>query len=204
MEISESQVAMLCVKKTKANQGHSSLSLPPCRLCSDLQSLIQERAEIEKAYAKSLRSWSKRWGEIIEKGPEYGTIEAAWKGVLTEADRLSEVHLNMKDDLCGDVSNMIKTWQKDNYHKTMIHIKERKEMEDLFKKAQKPWAKHLAKVEKTKTEYHNACKMEKSATNLERNATGDSSLSPDQVNDMDRAEMSGFGGEIFSFHLLSS
>lgn len=158
--------------------------LPPRRLCIDLQSLITERAEIEKAYAKSLRSWSKRWGEIIEKGPEYGTIEAAWKGVLTEADRLSEEHLKVKDELNGDVSNLIKTWQKDNYHKTMMHIKERKEMEDLFKKAQKPWAKHLTKVEKTKAEYHNACKMEKSASNLERNATGDSSLSPDQVNVM--------------------
>lgn len=157
---------------------------PPPRLCIDLQSLITERAEIEKAYAKSLRSWSKRWGEIIEKGPEYGTIEAAWKGVLTEADRLSEEHLKVKDELNGDVSNLIKTWQKDNYHKTMMHIKERKEMEDLFKKAQKPWAKHLTKVEKTKAEYHNACKMEKSASNLERNATGDSSLSPDQVNVM--------------------
>lgn len=54
-------------------------------------------------------------------------------------------------------------------------------MEELFKKAQKPWAKHLAKVEKCKAEYHNGCKMEKTASNLERNASCDSSLSPDQV-----------------------
>lgn len=63
----------------------------------------------------------------------------------------------------------------------MIHIKERKEMEDQFKKAQKPWAKHLTKVEKTKADYHAACKTEKTATNQERNANADSSLSPDQV-----------------------
>lgn len=37
-------------------------------MCTDLQTLIQERAEIEKAYAKSLRAWSKKWGELIEKG----------------------------------------------------------------------------------------------------------------------------------------
>lgn len=54
-------------------------------------------------------------------------------------------------------------------------------MEDSFKKAQKPWAKLLAKVDKAKADYHNACKTEKSAANQERNATGDSSLSQDQV-----------------------
>ncbi|XP_059616208.1 protein kinase C and casein kinase substrate in neurons protein 1 isoform X3 [Phlebotomus argentipes] len=150
------------------------------KLCTDLQTLIQDRAEMEKAYAKSLRTWSKKWGDLIEKGPEYGTIEAAWKGILTEADRLSEVHLKIKENLMGDVSNQIKTWQKDNYHKTMIQIKERKEMEEMFKKAQKPWAKHLAKVEKAKSDYHSACKTEKTATNQERNAGADSSLSPDQ------------------------
>lgn len=63
----------------------------------------------------------------------------------------------------------------------MIQIKERKEMEDAFKKAQKPWSKLLAKVNKAKSDYHAACKTEKSASNQERNATGDSSLSMDQV-----------------------
>lgn len=63
----------------------------------------------------------------------------------------------------------------------MIQIKERKEMEDSFKKAQKPWAKLLAKVNKTKVDYHTACKAEKTASNQERNASADSSLSPDQV-----------------------
>lgn len=64
----------------------------------------------------------------------------------------------------------------------MIQIKERKEMDDQFKKAQKSWAKLLQKVDKAKNDYHTACKTEKSASNQERNASGDSSLSPDQVN----------------------
>lgn len=63
----------------------------------------------------------------------------------------------------------------------MITLKERKEMEDAFKKAQKPWGKLLQKVEKAKSDFHNSCKTERTAANMERNASADSSLSPDQV-----------------------
>jgi fructose-1,6-bisphosphatase len=65
----------------------------------------------------------------------------------------------------------------------MMNIKEKKDMDDAFKKAQKPWAKLLQKVEKAKSDYHTACKSEKSAANQERNAAGDSSISADQVSE---------------------
>ncbi|XP_046748407.1 protein kinase C and casein kinase substrate in neurons protein 1 isoform X2 [Diprion similis] len=151
------------------------------KLCDSLIALVQERAEIEKNYAKALKSWSKNWNDKIEKGPEYGTTEAAWKGVLVESDRLCDLHLRVKDNLCNDIVQQVKTWQKDTYHKSMITLRERKEMEDSFKKAQKPWAKLLQKVEKAKAEYHNSCKTERTAANMERNASADSSLSPDQI-----------------------
>ncbi|KAL0106888.1 hypothetical protein PUN28_015427 [Cardiocondyla obscurior] len=161
------------------------------KLCDSLIALVQERAEIEKNYAKALKNWSKNWNDKIEKGPEYGTTEAAWKGVLVESDRLCDLHLRVKENLCNDIVQQVKTWQKDTYHKwlmshgfglqSMITLKERKEMEDAFKKAQKPWAKLLQKVEKTKSEFHNSCKTERTAANMERNASADSSLSPDQM-----------------------
>lgn len=154
------------------------------KLCDSLIALVQERAEIEKSYAKALKNWSKNWNDKIEKGPEYGTTEAAWKGVLVESERLSDLHLRVKENLCNDIIQQVKTWQKDTYHKSMMNLKERKEMEDLFKKAQKPWAKLLQKVEKAKSEYHNSCKTERTAANMERNASADSSLSPDQVKKM--------------------
>ena len=114
-------------------------------------------------------------------GPEYGTTEAAWKAVLNEADRRCELHLRVKDNLVNDVIQSIKNWQKDNYHKQLMQIKEKKELDDQFKRAQKPWVKLLEKVEKAKSSYHIACKNEKSAVNQERNATKDSSLSQDSV-----------------------
>ncbi|XP_039748487.1 protein kinase C and casein kinase substrate in neurons protein 1 isoform X3 [Pararge aegeria] len=158
------------------------------RLCSELQALVQERADIEKTYAKSLRGWAKKWNDLIEKGPEYGTMEAAWKGGMVEAERLSDLHLSVRDRLVNDVIAQIKNWQKDTYHKSMIQLKERKEMDEAFKKAQKPWAKFLQKVERTRLEYHTACKQERTAQNQERNASGDSSLSPDQVSIKKMAE----------------
>ena len=50
-------------------------------------------------------------------GPEYGTTEAAWKGILVEADRLSDLHTKIRDHLSEDVPTQIKLWQKDTYHK---------------------------------------------------------------------------------------
>lgn len=150
------------------------------RLCTELLQLIQERSDIEKGYAKSLKTWSKKWHELIEKGPEYGTTEAAWKGVLQEAERQGDLHIKIKDRLTAEVQSQIKQWQKEAYHKSMIQLKEKKEMDDAFKKAQKAWAKLLAKVNKAKAEYHNACKNEKSAVTQDRNANSDTSVSLDQ------------------------
>uniref|UniRef100_A0A0N7ZCU5 Protein kinase C and casein kinase substrate in neurons protein 1 n=1 Tax=Scylla olivacea TaxID=85551 RepID=A0A0N7ZCU5_SCYOL len=152
------------------------------RLCDDLMKLVSERAEIEKMYAKSLKEWAKKWNNIIEKGPEYGTTEAAWKGVLMEAEHRYELHTHVKENLMNEVHSNIKQWQRDNYHKSMMgQLKEKKDIEDLFKKAQKPWAKLFEKVNKCRADYHSACKNERSAQNQERNAGGDSSLSPDQM-----------------------
>lgn len=151
------------------------------RLCNDLVQLLQERCDIEKNYAKSLHSWSKRWNDSICRGPEYGTTEAAWKSVLSEADRLSELHLKTKDKITEEVVQEIKQWQKEKFHKSMMQIRERKEMDEEFKSVQKPWAKLLDRVNKSKHDYHLACKNERTLANQERNALADTSMSPDQL-----------------------
>ena len=151
-------------------------------LATDLMSLIQERADIEKLYAKNLQNWSKKWTQTVEKSPEYGTTEAAWKALLHEADSLAQVHNNIRDNLMTDVHSKIKEWKLANYKKPVVGVyKETKQLEDEFKKAQKPWEKKYIKVKEAKKQYHNACKVEKSVTNQENNAKADSSLSADQL-----------------------
>ena len=36
--------------------------------CGELMKMMQERAEIEKDYAKRLRVWSKKWADNAERG----------------------------------------------------------------------------------------------------------------------------------------
>ncbi|TUW33306.1 Protein kinase C and casein kinase substrate in neurons protein 1 [Bagarius yarrelli] len=71
-------------------------------LCNDLMNCLQERANIEKAYSQQLTEWSKRWRQLIEKGPQYGSVERGWLAVMTEADKVSELHQEVKNALLNE------------------------------------------------------------------------------------------------------
>lgn len=66
---------------------------------------------------------------------------------MCEAEKVSELHLEVKAALMNEDFEKIKNWQKDSFHKQMIGgFKETKEAEDGFRKAQKPWAKKMKEV----------------------------------------------------------
>ncbi|XP_029617452.1 protein kinase C and casein kinase substrate in neurons protein 2 isoform X3 [Salmo trutta] len=150
------------------------------RLCNDLMNCLHERARIEKSYAQQLTEWSKRWRQLIEKGPQYGTLERAWGALCSEAEKVSELHMEVKAALMGEDFEKLKVWQRDYYHKQMIGgFKETKEADDGFRKAQKPWAKKLKEMETMKKAYHGACKEEKLATSRENNSKLENNSNPE-------------------------
>ncbi|KAL1234211.1 Protein kinase C and casein kinase substrate in neurons protein [Trichinella pseudospiralis] len=134
------------------------------RLCSELSLLIRERSEIEAAYAKSLQQWSKNG------------LNTSIKVSNTVVRKKLGKHFYKKE---GAKRSAFKTAR--STHRRSVQLKESKEIEESFKRAQKPWAKLYGKILKAKREYFSSSRMERSAVNQEKNAAGNPEISREQV-----------------------
>ncbi|KAL5501953.1 hypothetical protein EMCRGX_G008638 [Ephydatia muelleri] len=128
------------------------------RLCTDFVKMAQERAEIEAKYVKNLQQWSRKWDDLVSKGPEYGTILDGWKAALREATRLAEVHVEVHRKIQDELVESMNSWRAEHYHRSIVNFKEIKKAEDGFLKAQKPWATRLQKTSRARKAFHQAAR----------------------------------------------
>ncbi|KAM4652869.1 protein kinase C and casein kinase substrate in neurons protein 1-like [Discoglossus pictus] len=151
------------------------------RLCDEIVACFQDRAKIEKQYALQMEEWTRKWKPLVDSSPMYGSLLRAWQAFMTTTERLSELHTQIQKTLVTDDADKIRNWQKDAYHRKIFGgFKESYEIENGFHKAQKPWAKKLKKLEKSKASYHKACKKEHFATVRENNGRINTELSQEK------------------------
>ena len=160
-----------CVKRI----GESSA------LCDDLTKMFTERIEIESKYGKKLDDWHEKWSKALETSCMYATMKAAALGTLREAQDRAKVHMDCCMKLQNQVIETIKRWKESNYHHKIFGIKEAKEFEQDFSKAQKQWATAYNKIQKAKNNYHNACKNREVCSSTLNTAKQDTEALPEKV-----------------------
>lgn len=153
--------------------------------------MIRDRMELERAYARSLKRWASDWRSSIQNGPEYGSMEESWQACFMEADEVANLHADIREKLLSKAYDSVKKWKKDHYHKSMMHYKETRDCEDNFSRIQKPWAKRFDKVTKAKKDYHSSAKASDSANKQLNSAESDNNMAAEQVKKVrDKADKS--------------
>ncbi|CEF63016.1 FCH domain and SH3 domain-containing protein [Strongyloides ratti] len=144
--------------------------------------MIKERIELENKYIKMLQIWNSKWTGYVDKDITEGTLKNGFNGILEESKELSKVHYDMKERFGDEIVKTIALFKKENHHSSTFRgIKEIREVEEGFEKAQRNWKKLYEKVESAKKNYHNACKQQKSANQVLQAQQNDTSLSSDYV-----------------------
>ncbi|KAI6191906.1 FCH domain and SH3 domain-containing protein [Aphelenchoides bicaudatus] len=141
----------------------------------DYTQMIKERSEIEQKYGKALQNWHAKWASHVDTNVPNSIIKYLWLDLLEEGRELSQTHLSMKDRCNDEIVKTLGLFRKENYHTSIRGLRESKDMDDEFEKAQRQWKKLLEKSDSAKKAYHTACRNEKSAYIQLMNSQGDSS-----------------------------
>jgi hypothetical protein len=136
--------------------------------CELFINIFSERARIERDYIADLKKWSATSIKEISQSKEFGTNKKAWMDSIRASEEIANTHTDIVQRLQDNVIDKMVTFKKDNYGKSILHVKKIKEFDHDFEQAQKSWIKLLDKINKAKKDYHDAHRLLKKAETAEK------------------------------------
>ncbi|CAF3398374.1 unnamed protein product [Rotaria sp. Silwood2] len=115
---------------------------------------FEQRASIERDYIAAIHNWSKIWQREINDSQEFGTNKKTWLATIQAGEQAAYTHTDIVERIQHDIIDQMITFKKQNYAKSIIHIKKIKEFEKEFENLQKPWLKLLSRINDAKESYH--------------------------------------------------
>jgi hypothetical protein len=136
-----------------------------CELFIDI---FSERAKIERNYIADLEKWSTTSIKEISQSKEFGTNKKAWMDSIRASKEIANTHTDIVQRLQDNVIDKMVNFKKENYGRSILHVKKIKEFEHDFEQVQKSWIKLLDKINKAKKDYHDAHRQLKRAETAEQ------------------------------------
>lgn len=150
--------------------------------CDLFTQIFAERVRIEREYVASLERWSQSSVKEIGQSKEFGKNKKVWLDCVRGAQEIGKTHSELANRIQTTVVDPMVSYKKDNYGKSIVHVKRIKEFERDFEQVQKPWLKLLDKIAKLKKEYQEAHRALKKAEAAERIIDSDQGAEVDQKN----------------------
>ncbi len=136
--------------------------------CELFIEIFSDRARIERNYIAELEKWAATSIKDISQSKDYGTNKKAWMDSIRASKELANTHADIVQRLQENVIDKMVNYKKENYGKSILHIKKIKEFERDFEQAQKSWIKLLDKINRAKKDYQEAHRQLKKAETAEK------------------------------------
>ncbi|UJR33593.1 hypothetical protein I4U23_021030 [Adineta vaga] len=136
--------------------------------CEMFIEIFSERARIERDYINNLEKWSAASIKEIGQSKEFGTNKKVWIESIRASKEIGDTHADIVKRIQENVIDKMVNYKKENYGKSILHVKKIKEFERDFEHAQKSWIKLLDKINRAKKDYQDAHRQLKKAETAEK------------------------------------
>ena len=147
----------------------------------DLGIDIYKRAhKLMESHSQDWHDWAKSSIRQISESKEFGHNKKAWICSVRAVEKITEANDKIAENIKTNVIEPMTSFKNENYGKSFIHVRQIKEFEKEFRKAQRTWLDCVEKINEAKQLYHEAAKKLCSAKNAEEAKKSDVSSSDEE------------------------